>query len=108
MVCGRTPAVLFIARDDKGEYVRVLEYSNHPGLRPPLQWRGTGYVPLRSNFPLYGGVARSAGVVYSMAQACSNTYEPALSLYVVFAGAYIMHDPLGLDTIQLVAVPADV
>ena len=47
------------------------------------------------------------GVVYSMAQAWSNTYEPVLSLYVVFAGAYMMHEPPGLDAIQLVAVPAD-
>ena len=46
------------------------------------------------------------GVVYSIAQAWSNTYEPVLSLYVVFAGAYMMHDPPGLDAIQLVAVPA--
>ena len=46
--------------------------------------------------------------VYSIAQAWSNTYEPVLSLYVVFAGAYIIHDPPGLDAIQLVAVPADV
>ena len=43
-----------------------------------------------------------------MAHACSNTYEPVLSLYVVFAGAYIIHEPPGLDAIQLVAVPADV
>ena len=48
------------------------------------------------------------GVVYSIAQAWSNTYEPVLSLYVVFAGAYMMHDPPGVDAIQLVAVPADV
>ena len=61
---GERPQCFFIARDDKGEYVRVLEYSNHPGLRPPLQWRGTGYVPLRSKVPLYGGVARSAGGGY--------------------------------------------
>ena len=47
-------------------------------------------------------------VFYSMAQAWSNTYEPVLSLYVVFAGAYIIHEPPGLDAIQLVAVPADV
>ena len=48
------------------------------------------------------------GVVYSIAHACSNTYEPVLSLYVVFAGAYIIHDPPGLDARQLVAVPTDV
>ena len=48
------------------------------------------------------------GVGYSMAQAWSNTYEPVLSLYVVFAGAYIMHEPPGLPTKQLVAAPADV
>ena len=29
---------------------------NHPGLRPPLQWRGTGYVPLRGKVPLCGGL----------------------------------------------------
>ena len=51
---------------------------------------------------------RCAGVGYSMAQAWSNTYEPVLSLYVVFAGAYIMHEPPGLLTKQLVAAPADV
>ena len=45
---------------------------------------------------------------YSMAHACSNTYDPVLSLYVVFAGAYIIHEPPGLAAIQLVAVPADV
>ena len=47
-------------------------------------------------------------VFYSMAQAWSNTYEPVLSLYVVFAGAYIMHEPPGLLAKQLVAAPADV
>ena len=47
-------------------------------------------------------------VYYSMAQGCLNTYEPVLSLYVVFAGAYIIHAPPGLDARQLVAVPADV
>ena len=52
--------------------------------------------------------ALRGGVVYSIAQAWSNTYEPVLSLYVVFAGAYMMHDPPGLDARQLVAVPADV
>ena len=33
---------------------------NHPGLRPPIQWRGTGYVPLRNKVPYLGGVARFA------------------------------------------------
>ena len=46
-------------------------------------------------------MTRSARVVYSMGQACSNTYEPVLSLYVVFAGAYIKHTPLPLLTKQL-------
>ena len=36
-----------------------------------------------------------------------NSYVPALSVYGVFAGAYIMHTPLGADTRQLVAVPSD-
>ena len=30
------------------------------------------------------------------------------SVYVVFVGAYIMHEPAGDDTKQLFAVPADV
>ena len=60
----------------------------------------------RAKFPSAEGWAKP-GVVYSMAQAWSNTYEPVLSLYVVFAGAYIMHEPPGVDAIQLVAVPAD-
>ena len=37
-----------------------------------------------------------------------KTYEPVRSLYLVFAGAYIMHEPDGVDTRQLSAVPADV
>ena len=54
------------------------------------------------------GIVVRRFVFYSIAQACSNTYDPVLSLYVVFAGAYMMHEPPGLDAIQLVAVPIDV
>ena len=43
-----------------------------------------------------------------MAQGCSNSYVPVASVYDTPTGAYIMHDPPGLDAIQLVAVPADV
>ena len=38
--------------------MRLLVLSNHPVLRTPLQWRGTGCVPSRSKVPLCGGVAR--------------------------------------------------
>ena len=63
----------------------------------------------KAKFPsAEGWRALRDGVVYSIAQGCSNTYEPVLSLYVVFAGAYIIHAPPGLDARQLVAVPADV
>ena len=37
-----------------------------------------------------------------------NTYVPDASVYCVFAGAYIMHEPAGDVTKQLVVVPADV
>ena len=47
-------------------------------------------------------------VFYSMAQGCSNSYVPVASVYDTPTGAYIMHDPPGLDARQLVAVPADV
>ena len=43
-----------------------------------------------------------------MAQGCSNSYVPVASVYDTPTGAYIIHDPPGLDAIQLVAVPADV
>ena len=44
---------------------------------------------------------------YSMGQACSNMYVPLRSLYRVFAGAYIIHEPAGSLIRQLVAVPTD-
>ena len=47
-------------------------------------------------------------VFYSNGQADVNSYVPVLSVYVVFAGAYIMHEPAGVDIRQLSAVPADV
>ena len=47
-------------------------------------------------------------MVYSIAHACSNSYMPVVSVYDTPAGAYIMHEPSGLVTRQLVAVPADV
>ena len=43
-----------------------------------------------------------------MAQGCSNSYVPVASVYDTPTGAYIIHDPPGVDAIQLVAVPADV
>ena len=42
-----------------------------------------------------------------MAQADVYSYVPSESVYDTPAGAYIMHEPPGLDAIQLVAVPAD-
>ena len=47
-------------------------------------------------------------VFYSMAQGCSNSYVPVVSVYDTPTGAYIIHDPPGLDARQLVAVPADI
>ena len=41
---------------------------------------------------------------YSNGQAAVNLYVPLVSLYSVSAGAYIIHEPAGLDTRQLVAV----
>ena len=48
------------------------------------------------------------GIGYSNGHACSNSYVPDSSVYCVFAGAYIIHEPDGDDTKQLSAVPADV
>ena len=45
---------------------------------------------------------------YSNGHAAVNSYVPLLSLYLVFAGAYIMQEPAGDDARQLFAVPADV
>ena len=45
---------------------------------------------------------------HSNGQAAVYSYVPDSSVYCVFAGAYIMHEPDGFDTKQLVAVPADV
>ena len=42
-----------------------------------------------------------------MGQGCSNSYVPVASVYDTPTGAYIIHDPPGLDAIQLVVVPAD-
>ena len=53
-----------------------------------------------------GGTQYDIG--YSNGHACSNSYVPDSSVYCVFAGAYIIHEPDGDDTKQLVAVPADV
>ena len=47
-------------------------------------------------------------MVYSIAHACSNSYVLVTSVYAIPTGAYIIHDPSGLVTRQLVAVPADV
>ena len=63
----------------------------------------------KAKFPsAEGWRALRDGVVYSMAQGCSNSYVPVASVYDTPTGAYIMHDPPGLDARQLVAVPADV
>ena len=90
--------------------MRFLELSNHPGTTCHPS-NGGELIPRRdeATFPsVEGWRALRDGVVYSMAQAWSNTYEPVSSLYVVFAGAYIIHEPPGLDARQLFAVPADV
>ena len=42
-----------------------------------------------------------------MAQADVYSYVPVLSVYDTPTGAYMIHDPPGLDARQLVAVPAD-
>ena len=46
--------------------------------------------------------------IYSNGQADVNSYVPDASVYCVFAGAYIMHEPSGDEIRQLSAVPADV
>lgn len=46
--------------------------------------------------------------IYSSGQAAVYSYVPVLSLYSVFVGAYIIHEPDGDNTRQLSAVPADV
>ena len=90
--------------------MRVLELSNHPGTTcHPSNGGELAASRCGAKFPsAEGWRALRDGVVYSMAHACSNTYDPVSSLYVVFAGAYMIHDPPGLDARQLVAVPADV
>ena len=47
-------------------------------------------------------------MVYSIAHASVYSYVPVVSVYDTPTGAYIIHEPPGLDAIQLVAVPADV
>ena len=54
------------------------------------------------------GILVQQFVFYSIAHACSNSYVPVASVYDTPTGAYIMHEPPGLDARQLVAVPADV
>lgn len=44
---------------------------------------------------------------YSNGQAAVNLYEPVVSVYSVLDGAYIRHEPAGVDIKQPVAVPAD-
>ena len=52
------------ARDDNGDQVCFLEISNHPALRAPLQWRGTGSATGRKpSSPLRRGVDVVDGVV---------------------------------------------
>ena len=62
--------------------------------------------PVIINVPRSGQHLRF--VFYSNGQADVYSYVPVLSLYSVFAGAYIMHAPDGDVTKQLAAVPADV
>lgn len=47
-------------------------------------------------------------VFYSNGQAAVYSYVPDASVYCVFAGAYIIHDPAGDEIRQLYAGPADV
>ena len=47
-------------------------------------------------------------ITYSNGQADVNSYVPVLSVYAVYARAYIMHEPVGNGIRQLFAVPADV
>ena len=47
-------------------------------------------------------------ITYSNGHADVNSYEPVLSVYVVFVGAYIIHEPAGDEIRQLSAVPAEV
>ena len=47
-------------------------------------------------------------ITYSNGQADVNSYVPVASVYAVFAGAYIIHEPAGDEIRQLSAVPADV
>ncbi len=53
-----------------------------------------------------GGTQYDIG--YSNGHACSNSYVPDSSVYCVFAGAYIMHEPAGDEIRQLSAVPTAV
>ena len=63
----------------------------------------------KAKFPsAEGWRALRDGVVYSIAQASVYSYVPVASVYDTPAGAYIMHEPSGLVTGQLVAMPADV
>ena len=50
-------------------------------------------------------ITESATQIYSNGQAAVKLYIPNKSVYCVFAGAYIMHEPDGLDTRQLSATP---
>ena len=60
----------------------------------------------KAKFPSTEGWAKP-GVVYSIAHASVYSYVPVASVYDTPTGAYIIHDPPGLDAIQLVVVPAD-
>lgn len=54
------------------------------------------------------GVLPHFYLCYCIGHGDVKMYVPVLSVYGVFAGAYIMHEPDGDDIKQLVAVPAGV
>lgn len=53
-------------------------------------------------------VTRDIYILSYNGQADVNSYVPVLSVYAVFAGAYIMQEPAGDEIKQLSAVPVDV
>ena len=80
-----------------------------PGCAHPSNGGELGMYHRGPKFPsVEGWRALRDGVVYSIAHASVYSYVPVASVYDTPTGAYIMHEPPGLDAIQLVAVPADV
>ena len=79
------PAVLLysrFARDDNGEQVHILAFSNHPGTTcHPSNGGELGTYHCGIKFPsAEGWRALRDGVVYSMAQASVYSYVPVLSV----------------------------